>query len=256
MSWRHVTHSHVTDYISYLLDTTDLSPSTIRTRISAVAYFYKSRLNVNPTQSFGTDILLKHLDKTSSAKRRLPINKVLLDQLLLTVYQRESKFLSHAFYLMYFFLYMFALRISELLDYSKTFQHALRVQDVSLKNNVLSVRVRSGKHNSSSMTYTVPCFPRLFWNFTQFLRLRGNRAGPFFCFKNRRPISRSFFANSFKQDLCSLGVAPARYNTHSFRIGRTTDLALSGASDRQIALVGRWRSDAFREYIGPRMVAL
>ena len=38
-------------------------------------------------------------------------------------------------------------------------------------------------------------------------------------------------------------------NTHSLRIGGACALALAGYDDTQICKMGRWRSQAFREYI-------
>ena len=256
ISWKKASHHHITDYVTFLLDTSDLAPATIRSRISAIAFYYKTRLNCDPTKSFATDLLLKHLEKSSQNRKRLPINKDILEKLLLSLYSYKSKFLFHAFYLMYKIMYSLALRISELLHYSKKFDHALRYKDIKQLGNVVWITIRSGKHNIRPMKYSLDSSFRFLWHLKEFLRLRGSAQGPLFCFKNGKPITRNFFTRQLKEDLCSLGLHSTRYNSHSFRIDRTSDLALQGASDRQIALIGRWQSDAFRDYIRPTHIAL
>ena len=47
---------------------------------------------------------------------------------------------------------------------------------------------------------------------------------------------------------------PAHFNTHSFRIGKASDMAKAGASKTQIALAGRWRSNAYLKYIKPKYI--
>ena len=153
-------------------------------------------------------------------------------------------------------MYLLALRISELLHYSKKFDHALSYNDFKLKGKLLTIFIRSGKHNIRPMKYTVTCDYRFLWHIREFLKLRGSSPGPLFCFKDGKPISRKFFTAQLHEDLCSLNLKANRYNTHSFRAGRTSDLALEGASDRQIALIGRWQSDAFRGYIRPTHIEL
>ena len=256
VNWKNATTDHVTDYVTYLQDTTSLAPATIKSRVSAIAFQYKTRLNADPTKSFATEILLNNLEKQAQSRKRLPIDKKLLKKLLLTLYQYNSIYLHHAFYLMYNLMYLLALRVSELLAYSKKFDHALRFNDFYINNNKVTITVRSGKHNSSPTKYEFRCTNRFFWHFQEFVRLRGNKTGPFFCFKDQQPFSRTFFTEKLKEDLCSLELNARDYNTHSFRVGRTSDLALEGASDRQIALMGRWKSDAFREYVRPSRIYL
>ena len=256
ISWKKVTHVHITDYITYLLDTTNLAPTTIKSIISAISFFYKTKLNRNPAKSFATDLLLKNISKSSPPSRRLPITRHILDKLLLNLYGFKSKYLFHAFYFMYRIMYFLAMRISELLHYSCNFDHALRFQDIKLSTTLVTLKICSGKHTVQPFTYTLHCSPRFFWHMNEFLRLRGSNPGPLFCFRDGKPISRKFFFEHLKEHISAIGLNNKLYNTHSFRVGRTTDLALEGASDRQIALIGRWQLDAFKGYIRPTLVAL
>ena len=251
-----MTHDHITDYVTYLQETTTLAPATIKSKISAIAFYYKAKLNQDPTKSFATELLIKHLDRQAHTQKRLPIDKNVLKKLLLTLYHYKSIYLQHAFFLMYNLLYLLALRVSELLQYSHNFNHALKFKDFYIKNALVTVIIRSGKHNHIPTRYEFQCSSRFYWHYQEFVRLRGNRQGPFFCFKDSHPISRNFLAEKLKEDVSSLGLNHKLYNTHSFRVGRTSDLALEGASDRQIALMGRWKSDAFKDYVRPTRIAL
>ena len=246
----------MTDYVTFLCDTSSLAPATIRTRVSAIAFFYKTRLNYDPTKSPATDLLVKALVKQAVVKKKLPITQSVLKRLFLGLYQYDSIYLFHMFYIMYKFMYIMALRVSELLDYSVNFDHALKYEDMTYNTKEVHVTIRSSKHNVRPMSYTFACDHRLFWHINEYIRLRGRHAGPLFCFKDKISVSRQFFADKLQEDLSLLGYDNNSFNTHSFRAGRTTDLALEGASDRQIAIIGRWQSDAFREYIRPTHVYL
>ena len=46
------------------------------------------------------------------------------------------------------------------------------------------------------------------------------------------------------------------FNTHSFRMGKATDMHNRGYSDAQIAKAGRWASNAFMRYIKPNVIIL
>ena len=82
-----------------------------------------------------------------------------------------------------------------------------------------------------------------------YLHTRPPSPGPLFVTQRRTPYTREGVAKTLKASLVAIGVAPERYNTHSLRVGRATDLALEGASDATIRATGRWRSNAFLSYL-------
>ena len=73
--------------------------------------------------------------------------------------------------------------------------------------------------------------------------------GPSFIYRNDVPVKRTFVADILKKYIALLGYDPTRYNTHFLRIGRATDLALSGYSEQIIRQTVRWESDAYLKYI-------
>ena len=79
----------------------------------------------------------------------------------------------------------------------------------------------------------------------RYLAIRGNRPGSLFLFENGRYLTRQHVSSVLRR---SLG-ASVNVNTHSLRIGGASALAAVNTPDYVIQLLGRWRSDAFREYI-------
>ena len=83
----------------------------------------------------------------------------------------------------------------------------------------------------------------------EFTLLRGGMQGPLFSTPGGRPYSTTAAREDLTSVMSFCGFDTKRYKSHSFRIGVASDAALRGFSDAQIRLMGRWRSDAFRQYI-------
>ena len=80
------------------------------------------------------------------------------------------------------------------------------------------------------------------------------RDGPAFITANKHPLTRQLLATTLHDLLRAIHLHPSNYNTHSFRIGKATDMASQGFSYAQIALLGRWHSNAFLKYIKPTVI--
>ena len=74
-----------------------------------------------------------------------------------------------------------------------------------------------------------------------FLKLRGNVCGALLTKHNEKPFSRQEFSRSLRDCLERQGFPSASYNTHSFRIGRATQLSMDNATDAVISNTGRWK---------------
>ena len=79
--------------------------------------------------------------------------------------------------------------------------------------------------------------------------LRGGVDGALFSTPGGKPYATSTARDDLASVISFCGLDTKRYKSHSFRIGAASDAALKGFSDAQIRLMGRWRSDAFRQYI-------
>jgi site-specific recombinase XerD len=76
-----------------------------------------------------------------------------------------------------------------------------------------------------------------------------SKAQQFFCHANRKPLTRYQFSAVLNKACRHAGLDNKLVKSHSFRIGRATDLARHGMSDAHIKMMGRWSSNIFSNYI-------
>ena len=75
----------------------------------------------------------------------------------------------------------------------------------------------------------------------------GPQAGPFFLFKDGRPLTWDRLVAEVRRALERAGVDPSHYSSHSFRIRGVTTAATCGLQDS--LTLGRWESTAYTVYI-------
>ena len=90
----------------------------------------------------------------------------------------------------------------------------------------------------------------------QYISLRPDHPGPFFISSIGRPITSKQFREKLKLCMSFLSLDQSRYNTHSFRIGRATDMLDDGYTEAQIKAAGRWQSRAFIKYLRPQNIQI
>ncbi len=73
-----------------------------------------------------------------------------------------------------------------------------------------------------------------------------NQRGPLLLTEQGTPMNRTFFVGKLKSILAYTNLSYLNINSHSFRVGRTTDMVMQGHSDTYIQKVGRWSSNAYR----------
>ena len=83
----------------------------------------------------------------------------------------------------------------------------------------------------------------------EYVKYRGSNPGPLFIHNDGRPIIRDQFCGKLRNSMKFIGLNPAFYKSHSFRIGAASHAARNGMSDSQIRHLGRWSSNAFKLYI-------
>ena len=84
----------------------------------------------------------------------------------------------------------------------------------------------------------------------QYVSLVKHSHGPLFCFICGTPASYFYFNSSLKSFLLRfVGLSPDLYKGHSFRIGAATSAAARGVTLSVIQNLGRWKSNAFKNYI-------
>ena len=71
----------------------------------------------------------------------------------------------------------------------------------------------------------------------------------FFVFADKSPVCPHHFRTTLRLLLDRINLDSALYDVHSFRSGRTCDLAKYGYSIDQIKAMGRWKSNAVYKYL-------
>ena len=140
-------------------------------------------------------------------------------------------------------------------DHTKTIQLS-DVQFESTQNQLLSmtVTIRNYKHSDLQPKKIVIqrnkhnsiCPVLTLW---QYVSVTKHRHGPLFCFICGTPVSYFYFNSSLKSLLRFVGLSPDLYKSHSFRIGAAISVAARGVPLSVIQNMGRWKSNAFKNYI-------
>lgn len=76
----------------------------------------------------------------------------------------------------------------------------------------------------------------------------GQRPGPFFLLENGLPLTSSLVTDRVRAILLSAGLT-GDFSSHSFLTGAATSEARAGVPDHLIQVLGRWKSDAYKQYI-------
>ena len=70
-----------------------------------------------------------------------------------------------------------------------------------------------------------------------------------FRFQSGSPLTRHRLNHLIQELAARSGVPPARYSSHSFRIGAASAAAVAGVPEWKIQALGRWSSDCYKRYI-------
>jgi hypothetical protein len=71
----------------------------------------------------------------------------------------------------------------------------------------------------------------------------------FFSYQNEWTLSYDTLSRAIKLVAKQMGLNPARFRTHSLRIGGASMMAAAGRPDYEIMKLGRWKSLAFLGYM-------
>jgi site-specific recombinase XerD len=240
-----------------------LKTSTIRSHLSAVAFFHQIHGFENPTSSFLIKKLLAgHRRRERHTPGRKPVTIKLLGQLLSALRSGNfSPFQRKLFRAIFTLMYHAALRASEICV-TPNACHALTASDIAVipckQGEALKISFKTYKHSPKQPkpmiiypTHSQTCAVRAY---KLYARPQAQRDGPAFLTTLGRPLTRQLISSVLRDLLTSLHIKASAYNTHSFRIGKATDMATQGYSHAQIALLGRWKSNAFLQYIRPTVI--
>jgi site-specific recombinase XerD len=140
-------------------------------------------------------------------------------------------------------------------------EHTLTIHQIHTSSSHLTINFQSYKHSKNHKPKViVPSIPNSTYcpvlAFQSYLSQRSPSPGPVFLNQNGSPITRLQFAQFLKLTLSMAGLPGEHFNTHSFRIGRTTQMAQDNHSEHTIRTAGRWQSDAYKGYIRSNDIVL
>lgn len=241
-----------------------MAVSTIRTYVSAISFTHKFLAPCHdPTTSQWVVSLLKGFSKVRAQcpTPRPPITKVVLYRLLAAIPSVvASPYLQILVRCLFLFAFHTAARGGELVV-SASDKHTLQFKDISFSCHGISsavVTFSTFKHSKQPATFAIAPQPGSVFcpvkGLVEYIRFRGNSPGPLFRHCNGSPISLRTYQKILADVSIAAGFAP--FTTHSFRIGRATELFHSNHSPEQIKRIGRWNSAAYRQYIRNGVITL
>ena len=215
----------------------------------------------DPTSSYATAKLLTGVRNSQSNQpdHRRPITKQILQAILASVHPCTSTRYQQLMYSsMFTLMYHVCLRASEVI-LTESPQHILQISQLipHHHNNSYELIFNTYKHSTTSSTNihvmptgTTDCPVT---TLSKYLQVRGSTTGPLYIHKGS-PITRPQFIKILHTCLEYAQIPSGNYNTHSFRIGRTTDMASANVPHSTIQKLGRWKSNAYLKYIRPETI--
>lgn len=244
-------------FIAYCAEK-EFSPKTVMTYMHGLNFFQKLYGLPSLFDSFLIKNMLEGYKRLrSKTDARAPITKEILEKICKvlphickSVY--ECKLFTAAYSLAYFGLF----RVSELVFTSEVQSDCpLQLEDIDcrVQSTAITVRLRKSKTSKTPVMLRIPSDSRVeiccVKAIQRYLKVRPNFVGFLFIHENLSPLTRSQFAAILAKSVRTLQLPESKFKTHSFRIGRATDLSVMGVSDHDIQQMGRWQSAAFNSYI-------
>ena len=216
--------------------------------------------------------------KNDILKVRLPIQRGILELILFKIQRKyHSQPYLEAMYISAFLLQYYGLmRIGEITDSPHSVK-AINVHEARPQNRLLLVLYTSKTHgkesapqkikilgrktlevSDSSNNYRYNISKQQFGKFCpvewtrSYIQLRGpitNENDNFFVLSDNSPLKADLIRNLLRSILNQFDLDGNLYDTHSFRIGRATDLFKAGLSIEDIKNLGRWKSNAVYKYL-------
>ena len=249
--------------------------STIRSYISAIkAVLLDDGYECNHKKGVLASLVKTCQLHNDVVKTRLPIQKGLLELLLFEIermFKAKDQYYLEILYKCWFSLAYYGLfRVGELAQS----EHVLKAGNVhggEEKEKILLILYTSKTHGRGRRPQEIRIsadpqqhshhfkhskkFARRFSPFEitkEYSRLRGGYVSleeQYFIFSDRSPVQPKHIRRVLRLLLRGLRLDPKLYDTHSFRIGRATDLDKFGYDIDKIKALGRWRSNAVYNYI-------
>ena len=189
---------------------------------------------------------------------RLPITSSILQKIFQQLpFVTYSRYETTLFQAVYSLAYFGLLRVNELVvNTVSQVGHALFAKDVLFEpsSKALTICIRSSKTQQAGPPVririhdsidNISCFQLM----KELDQVRPKHCCLFFCHENGDPLTRSQFSGVLCKTLKHCGIMSGYYKSHSFRIGRASELSVQGVLDDNIKIMGRWSSSAYKSYL-------
>lgn len=256
---------HIAHFIAFLSHK-GLAASTVSTYISGISHSLKIKGTTDNTKSFIISKMLEGLRRKNPQRPdvRTPISRDILKRIVHSLPFVCSSFYEACLFSSAFSLAFFAmLRVSEITVLSKNDEsgHALNFEDVNFNKmgnqGEMHIKIRSSKtdQRANSITLIIQKQSELnicpVYLLQSYLRVRFagvNGSHKLYVHFDGSALTRYQFC-SVLQKCLSFCEVPFHIRSHSFRIGRATEMAKNGVDDETIKLSGRWLSTSYLKYI-------
>ncbi|XP_062593480.1 uncharacterized protein LOC134254963 isoform X1 [Saccostrea cucullata] len=239
------------------------SPSSISSHVSAISYVHKILSVPDPAEAFLVRKILQGCYHSAPNKdSRLPITAPILLKLVKglssSVQNLYTRILLKSVFLLAFNAF---LRLGEIVIKSKNEQSkVIQRDDVTFQFQhktpcAVTIVLKNFKTNKTNDLFQINleasgnedmCPVQSLW---LYLKTFSHESGPLFQFVGGEPVTYAFVTKNLQNTIRFIGLNPALYKGHSFRIGAATHAAHLGYSENCIQKMGRWKSDAVRRYI-------
>lgn len=234
--------------------------ATIKVYVSAVAFLHHAMGLRSPTSSNPTlRLVYRGLKRRNvfPSSQRLPITPCILTQFIHSLQKDPSlhhkdRAMLKAASLLAFFGF---LRVGEFSS-APLGPGPIRRGDVTICRHQAKVVIRRSKADQwgHGACIVVGCSrsqlcPVEALEYYFHLNPRQPASSPLFSLSSGASLTSQFFRRICRRHFSKIGLNPALYNTHSFRIGAATAAAKAGLPTATIRDLGRWRSNACYAYI-------
>lgn len=250
-----VPHKQMVLYVAYCFEK-QYAPSTIHSYIAGISFVHKINQYPDPAANFVIQKMLEGCRRSRKRRDlRLPISIKMLKSILGSLESIcFSLYETNLFKAVFSLAYLGLFRISELV-HTNLQDRSLKTSDVTFDTNsgAVLVTLRISKTNQSGRPITIR-IPNtvenslLMDNIRQYNAALPASANFFFCHANLKPLTRYQFCSVLSKAGQRAGLSPL-IKSHSFRIGRATDLAIAGVDCNTIKIMGRWSSTSYAGYI-------
>ena len=233
------------------------TPSVASSAVAAISWFHKIHNLPDPGTNFYVKRALKGIQPYQSSKVELsPLDRNLLHAILRLLPQViADNYTSIMLKALFLTMYHACLRAGEAVVSGHS-KHSLHIRNVTVHTGEkpsVTFKLLSSKTSKKEKVFTMLSDPQSEFcpvdAMFAYLRQRPNKDGLLFLDYLGEPVPRTFLAENLKKLIARTGNNPDRFNTHSFRSGRATDLAKAGVPEAIIKETGRWSSDAYLKYV-------